>query len=135
MITPQLSVNQWLELPLYVKNRLKEIFSIPKSDGAYVENNVIRSDGHTYEDLSRVSVQAMQEFLQVKDTDFYILLNQVIEKIEQELKDQEEETARLLEEEEEQAQAQYETQVIDAVKNISEMSKNITKKRGRPKKV
>ena len=91
----QLTVPQWLQLEMPVRMKLKSIFSIPRSEGTTVHNNVVISDGHTHEDLSRISVSAMQGFLGSKSEDFTELYNATLDKVyleyQQELEEREKE--------------------------------------------
>ncbi len=88
-ITPQLSVHDWLALPMPVRQRLAEVFSIPRSTGTLVEGNTVKSDGHTYTDLQAITVGKMQEYLgsgYSSDTTFEEYLNLTITKAEDEVK-------------------------------------------------
>ena len=64
------------------REKLVDIFSIPKSGGVVVEGNRLISDGHTPTDLMAVTVDKMQEFLESPEEDFYKLFIEVIDKIE-----------------------------------------------------
>lgn len=79
----QLSVADWLELPIEIRNTLRELFDIPKSKGTIVESNTVISDGTTYEDLASLTVEKMQEYLNTTDsTDFKDLFDRVTALIE-----------------------------------------------------
>lgn len=80
----QVSVHDWLVLPMSVRIKLREFFNIPKSTGTLVEGNIVKSDGTTYQDLQAITVPKMQEYLgesYVNITDFVLLFNAVVEKI------------------------------------------------------
>ncbi len=65
--------------------QLRDIFHIPKSQGSWVENNVVRSDGHTHTDLEAITVEKMQAYLGsgfTSETDFVELFNACVEKVE-----------------------------------------------------
>lgn len=82
-LQPHLCIHDWLSLDNAVRNKLIEIFNIPKSGGVVMQDNVCLSDGHTAEDLAVVTVELMRKHLGtplVKD--FYALLNTVIDMIE-----------------------------------------------------
>lgn len=87
MINHQLTTTQWLALPIEVRNKLKEVFGIPRSEGAFVQDNKVLSDGHNHRDLSVITMEKMQAYLGVgampTDT-FYGLFDQVIEKVDAE---------------------------------------------------
>lgn len=85
MITIQLSVHDWLQLPVEVRIKLKEIFGIPKSEGTLIEGNVVKSDGHTYKDLSAITLEKLQKFLHRDDEDFAVLINAAIDKVKADL--------------------------------------------------
>lgn len=75
----QLSPNQWLTLPLEVRHRIAETFKVPRSKGTTVVGNVVQSDGYTFEDLAKITVEGMQDFLKSDETDFMTLFNKVVE--------------------------------------------------------
>ena len=74
----RLSPAQWLTIPHVKRIKIAEVFGIPRSAGTIVEGGVVRSDGHTFDDLSHLSVENMQNFLGTKETDYMNLLNSVI---------------------------------------------------------
>lgn len=87
MIEYSLSVPEWLKLSADTRVKLAEIFQIPKSKGAMVEQqgegSVVRSDGHTHEDLQAITVEKMKTFLGLMEgsepiNDFVKLFNAVI---------------------------------------------------------
>jgi hypothetical protein len=134
MITPQLTIPQWLSFSYQIKQRLIEIFNIPKSSGSLVENNKVISDGHTHNDLLSISVEKMQEYLNSTETDFYALFNAILEKLEKEQKEVEDNDQKLKEEQESLQVEQYQKDVVEAIKNVTEMAQVVVKKRGRPAK-
>lgn len=85
MINHQLTTTQWLELPIEVRLRLKEIFGIPRSEGTLVQDNKVVSDGYNHRDLSVVTIGAMQGYLKVTEGDFYQLFDAVITQIRDEI--------------------------------------------------
>lgn len=78
----QLNTHQWLELPMATRQRLVQIFHIPRSSGTVVEDGRVASDGHTHRDLESISVLAMQALLDTDVVDFYELFDMVIKSIE-----------------------------------------------------
>lgn len=79
-----------------------------------MENQRVISDGYTDEDLQYLTIEKMQEFLKTKESDFYKLLNQVVESYTQPIN------------------AIYEETPKQDERPISEPA--ITRGRGRPKK-
>lgn len=63
MINIQLDTFHWLQLPMETRNKLRELFHIPKSQGVILENETVKSDGTTYQDLSALTLEKMQTFL------------------------------------------------------------------------
>ena len=84
----QLNTHEWLSLPMDVRQRLREIFGIQKSEGARVIDNKVESDGTTYADLSVITVEKMREYLELPECsnhEFPALYDLTIEKIKEEL--------------------------------------------------
>lgn len=81
----QLPTHEWLKLPMEVRVKLREIFNIPKSEGARVVNNTVESDGHTFRDLQALTVEKMQSYLDSKGDDFVKLFDEVLAKVDAEL--------------------------------------------------
>lgn len=79
----QVSVHDWLALPMATRVKLREIFKIPRSSHTLVEGNVVKSDGTTYEDLKQLTVPKMQAYLEVNQSDFIELFNATIAKVEE----------------------------------------------------
>jgi len=78
----QLTQFEWLQLPLEVRQQFIKWFNIPRSGGAIVTGNVLQSDGHTLDDLSRVSLASLQAFLHTEETHWDKLLHLTINKME-----------------------------------------------------
>ncbi len=87
-MTIQLSVPDWLRLSNETRLKLVEIFSIPRSTGSQMDmiggQGVIKSDGHTHQDLSVITVEKMQLFLNTDESDFLTLFQALIKKLEEE---------------------------------------------------
>lgn len=81
-IKRQMTPFEWLQLPTEAKNLFKEIFKIPRSAGTIVIGDQVISDGHTNEDLSRVSLLSLQEYLKTIDDHWDNLLKLTINKME-----------------------------------------------------
>lgn len=69
----QLTTTQWLQLPVPVRMKLKEIFAIPRSEGSIVQDNVQTSDGYNHRDLANITVEKMQAYTKTDEQDFYKL--------------------------------------------------------------
>lgn len=82
--SPTLPVNEWVKLPAEVRAKFISHFKIPRSGVGHInytgQGAIVTSDGHTYEDLKAVTIKEMQRLLKSKETDYYTLLNSVIEK-------------------------------------------------------
>lgn len=85
-----LSVPEWLKLSADTRTKLAEIFQISKSKGAQIETmgeqSVVKSDGHTHEDLQAITVEKMQGYLGENFNgvqDFLMLFNTVVRKVEE----------------------------------------------------
>ena len=72
-----LSRLKWLELPFEVRLIIAEVFNIPKRGGTIVEGHRVVTDGFYEEDLAKLTIADMQEFLGSDSTDFYFLFDQV----------------------------------------------------------
>lgn len=77
----QLEVREWLELPQITRVKLASDFNLTRSGGSEVINHVLVSDGFTYSDLSKLSLDAIKWRLGVtnQDDDFYKYFNQLLE--------------------------------------------------------
>lgn len=74
----QLSTYQWLQLPEHIRSQLVDIFKIPKSEGAFIQDNKVVSDGHTQRDLKAISIDSMQVFLASSETEFFKLFEAIL---------------------------------------------------------
>ncbi len=78
----QLNTVQWLSLPLETRNKLVEIFNIPRSSSTEVEDNRVVSDGYTHHDLAYITIEAMQGFLlDTVENDYFKLFHRVLDAI------------------------------------------------------
>ncbi len=77
----QVSVHDWLALPMLVRIKMREIFGVKKSQGSLVEGNVVKSDGTTYEDLKAITLEKMQAYVDSQSSDFVSLFNACVDKI------------------------------------------------------
>ena len=74
-------IQQWLTFPSDVREKLHEIFSLTKSVPTYVEDNVVKSDGHSDKDLELVNVDLLKEFNETDETDMQNLMNMTVVKV------------------------------------------------------
>ncbi len=85
VMTSQLSVPQWLQLSQEVRRKLRDQFGLARSGGSEVQQiggkSVQISDGHTHQDLQAITLEKLQEFTESDSTDFYGLLNQLVDKL------------------------------------------------------
>lgn len=79
----QVSVHDWLALPMLIRVEMRKVFNIPRSSHTLVEGNIVKSDGTTYEDLKAITIEKLQVFLNTdpEQTDFVKLFNGVVAKI------------------------------------------------------
>jgi hypothetical protein len=140
---PQVTIPQWLELPMPVRLRLKDIFNVPRSSGTEVHNQTVVSDGHTHKDLANITVEKMQEFLGVSEIKgekdlFFGLWNATAGKAYMQWEQDMEENMDSLEEE----KMRLGKEKIDAMRELAkevetfadQVQQAVPKKRGRPKK-
>ena len=85
-MTYQITIPMWLELPQPLRNKLVEIFSLPRSGGTSISSfggvMKVDTDGYTHQDLAGISIPKMQDFLGSDETDFWKLLELTINKAE-----------------------------------------------------
>lgn len=146
MIKQQLSVQQWLTIPLKFRIDLAVLFSLHRSGTTVVEDNKVKSDGFSYEDLEGISLERMQEYVGTIEQDYFKLLDLTLIKM-QNPPPPPENVASLSIEEAEQFRNEY-NQRQDDKKNAEENkgnedakattptteNKGATSSRGRPKK-
>lgn len=82
MVSPQITIPQWLALDSQIREKLIELFNIPRSEGTTVVDNRVVSDGHTHADLAVVTLESINKHLgKKKEQEFFTALNRLIEKI------------------------------------------------------
>ena len=78
MLYPQ----EWVSLPQETKNRLRIIFNVGRTGSTEVVNGTegsqVITDGTTESDLRVISVESMQQYLGVKETDFHALFSRLL---------------------------------------------------------
>ena len=82
---PILSVSTWVSLSNEVRNRIRAIFEIPRSSHVVVNDGRVETDGTTYEDLKKLTVEKMQSYVGDNSTDFHKLFDMVVAKVTEEL--------------------------------------------------
>lgn len=81
-MTIQVSVHDWLQLPMDIRQKLAVIFNLNRSGGNILEDNVVISDGYSHKDLAAITVDAMQKYLETYEiNDFVTLFDLVIDKV------------------------------------------------------
>ena len=74
MLYPQ----QWMAYSHEERLILHEKLGLKKSEGTFVENNKLISDGHTIQDLMGVTVEKLQELTGSKSGDMVVLIQQLL---------------------------------------------------------
>lgn len=121
-----LSKLEWLNLSIPTRSLLVQRFNIPKSGYTHVQDGQILTDGYTEQDLQVVTVERLQEYLESKETDFYKLLAQTVQKLEEEERIKAEELAK-------EAEALANPSQLQPLEVKEEVK--LESKRGRPKKI
>lgn len=81
MLENLLTTYHWLQLSNEERLLIKKTFGVHRSGGTIIEDNKVKSDGHTVDDLRAINVESMQKFLESENEDFDTLWNGVIETI------------------------------------------------------
>ena len=130
MLTPQLTIPQWLQIPMSQRMKIVKIFNLPRSGGTVVQDNTVLTDGYTHEDLALITVERLQEYLKEKEQDdLFALLNLLTIKL------QEDETKEIAEREAKETKLkaheveEYKAQVVETVKNLTNMTDTVIKRR------
>lgn len=80
-MSPILSLHTWVSLSAEMRNRIRVLFSIPRSGNVIVSDGRIETDGTTPEDFKALSIEKMQSFTEDTTTDFHKLFDKTLEKI------------------------------------------------------
>jgi hypothetical protein len=73
----------WMGTPFITRVKIAQQFGIAKLRATHVSDNVVVDDGYNAKDIeSAMNVEAMQAFLESKDTDVDTLFALVVERIE-----------------------------------------------------
>lgn len=81
-----ISLSMWVSLPNEVRYRIRGLFNIPRSSNTIVSDGRIESDGTTNEDMKQLTVEKMQEYLDSSSTDFHKLFDEVVARVNDEIK-------------------------------------------------
>lgn len=85
--TSLLSGSVWLALSPETRAKIAELYNIKKSGNVYVVNgptgSEVQSDGYTYNDLSVITVESMQEITGSKSDNFYHLFKNIVAIVEE----------------------------------------------------
>lgn len=79
---PILNLHTWVSLPNETRQRIRHMFKIPQSGNVFVNDGRIETDGTTPEDFKVLTVERMQEYLGILETDFNKLFDFVVDKVE-----------------------------------------------------
>ncbi len=79
-----LTPKDWLQLKKPTREALVKIFNIPQSSFTHVVNNVVDSDGHTFNDLQAISIESMKELTHSPSDSFDEQFNLIIKMVEDE---------------------------------------------------
>lgn len=77
-----LPYTKWLSLPLVTRQKIAEIFNIPKLRATHVADNQILDDGYNVADVEKsMSVESLQAYLQVPEKDLFVLFQMLLDKL------------------------------------------------------
>lgn len=97
-----LSAQVWLSLPKDTRAKIANLFDITKSGSVYVVNGPtgpqVQSDGYSYQDLSVITVERMQQITGSESDNFYHLFKNIVAIVNEEAPIEEEVVAVIIEE-------------------------------------
>lgn len=134
MFSTQVVVEQWIEIPFEIRQKLIQLFNVPRTGGSLVQDGRLVTDGHTYVDLKAITVNKMQMFLNSTEKDFSKLFNNVYSMLEDERNAELESKQKIDQKIKADEENDIQSKVESAIENLEEL-KITVKKRGRPKKV
>lgn len=82
---PIISIATWVSLPTEVRYRIRALFKIPRSSNTVVNDGRIETDGTTHEDFKHLTIEKMQDYLNVVHSDFHKLFDGVVARVSDEL--------------------------------------------------
>jgi len=75
--------SHWLKLPIVTRHHIARVFSIPKTGATEVSDNQVVKDGYKIEDIEgRLTVDALQIFLDTDETNMKYLWEDMVAKVE-----------------------------------------------------
>lgn len=84
-MTHILSMNTWVSLTPEQRNRIRALFSIPRSSHTVVNDGRIETDGTTVEDFGHLTVEKMKVYLKSDSDDFHKLFDLVLGRVQDEI--------------------------------------------------
>lgn len=78
---PILSMSMWVNLSNEERNRIRKLFSIPRSKTTHVDDGQLVTDGTTPEDFAVLTIEKMQNFLNKSSFNFHELFDFVVERV------------------------------------------------------
>jgi hypothetical protein len=78
---PLLNLHTWVSLPNDVRFRIRRDFQIPMSGSTIVSDGVIETDGTTPADISHLTIEKMQKYVDSTIDDFNKLFDLVVTKV------------------------------------------------------
>jgi len=78
---PLLNLHTWVSLPNDVRYRIRRDFQMPLSGSVLVSDGVIETDGTTPADMSHLTIEKMQKYVNSTIEDFNKLFDLVVEKV------------------------------------------------------
>lgn len=85
-----LSMHTWVSLTAEQRNRIRNIFNIPRSSHVVVVDGKIETDGTTIHDFESLSIVKMKEYLNSESDDFHKLFDMVLAKVQDEIEGKQE---------------------------------------------
>lgn len=123
--------SKWTSLPLSTRVKIAEEFHIEKKGPTEVFNNEIKSDGYSLKDIENIlTLKAIQDYLDVDETDHEILFGYLIDKVEGRAIKQKEKITILPQEDVVSANKTYE----ERTGKVAPIPEIVKKKIGRPRK-
>lgn len=80
-----LSMHTWVSLTAEQRNRIRALFSIPRSSHVVVNDGRMETDGTTVADFEHLTVEKMKDYLKSDSDDFHRLLDGVVARIQDEI--------------------------------------------------
>lgn len=84
-MTHILSTNTWVSLTSEQRNRIRALFSIPRSSHTIVSDGRIETDGTTADDFNHLTIEKMKVYLKSDSDDFHKLFDLVLGRVQDEI--------------------------------------------------